>query len=183
MLACLNTMRLELAVSMMRDTPIRLERSDFETILAPMTEGLRRAQRSGKTGEAHRLFRRIYAIKGFRDHGPNPIGMINISDLQEGYDGKILLVRLAGGVIENMVCLRSGDDWHRAILANTREEIRDLGFDGCIVHELGGASACFQPNGSITIWGTSEDFGACDKGVTAALISKAHPGNQIILSD
>jgi hypothetical protein len=183
LLTCLQTMRLEQAVTIMRETPICLEQSDYEDILSPMTERLRRSRQSGLSGTAARWFRRIRAIQGFRDCGPDPMRMIASVELPEGYDGKILLVNLAGGVVEKMVCLRSGDDWHRSILANTRQEILDLGFDGCIVHELGGASVSFEASGTITIWGASDDFGACDKDAAAALIAEVHPGRQIIIAD
>ncbi len=183
LLTCLETMQLERAVAIMRKAPIHIERSDFEAILAPMIEGLQQAQDSGQIGDARCLARRIYAIEGFRDYGPDPSKMIKISDLPDGYTGKILLLSLSGGVVEKMVCLRSGDDWHRAILANTREEISDLGFDGCVVHELGGASVRFEPNGAISIWGTSDDFGACDKDTAALLIATAHPGREIVITD
>jgi hypothetical protein len=48
--------------------------------------------------------------------------------LPEGYTGKILLVSISGDGIDNSVILRSGDLWHREILRNTQQEIRDLGF-------------------------------------------------------
>lgn len=183
LLTCFETMQLEQAVAMWRNAPVDLEPSDFEAILAPVIKRLQQAEASGQIGDARRLTRQIYAINGFHDFGPDPSKMIQISDLPEGYDGKILLVNLSGGVIEEMVCLRSGDDWHRAILANTKEEILDLGFNSCVVHELGGASVRFEPNGAITLWGASDDFGACDKEFAARLIAATHPGREIIIAD
>lgn len=183
LLVCLGAFRLEEAVAMMRKDPVRLERSDFDPILLPMAESLRRARQSDQPGEADRWIRRMRAIRGFRDHGPDPMKMIAAVELPEGYNGKILLLSLSGGVVEHMVCLRSGDDWHREILANTREEIRDLGFTDCSVHELGGALVCFEQSGAITLWGTSEEFGSCDKGTAAALISGAFPGRRIVEAD
>jgi D-3-phosphoglycerate dehydrogenase len=59
--------------------------------------------------------------------------------LPEGYNGKILLVSVSGGGINKTVLLRSGDLWHREILRNTETEIKNLGFDNALVHELGGA--------------------------------------------
>lgn len=183
LLACLGAVRLEQAVTLMREDPVRLERSDFDSLLSPMAENLRRARQSALHAEADRWVRRMRAIRGFRDHGPDPLRMIAPVELTEGYNGKILLVSLSGGVVAQMVCLRSGDDRHREILANTREEIRDLGFTDCWVHELGGASVYFEQSGAISLWGTSNEYGACDKGTAAALITEAFPGRRIIAAD
>lgn len=183
LLAHLMNMRLEQAVAMQKEAPVPLQRSDVKTVLDAMLENRYRARESGYIGEVDRWSRRIYAIRGFRDYGPDPDRMINQVLLPEGYDGKILLVKIAGGVVASMTCLRSGDDWHRTILTNAREEIADLGFNRCTVHELGGCSVTFQQSGAVTIWGTSEDFGACDKGYAAALISKAYPERNVIVAD
>jgi D-3-phosphoglycerate dehydrogenase len=64
--------------------------------------------------------------------------------LPEGYNGKILLVSVSGGGINKTVLLRSGDLWHREILRNTETEIKNLGFDNALVHELGGALVRFD---------------------------------------
>lgn len=183
LLACLSAVQLEQAVVMMRENPVQLEKLDFDEILRPMAENLQRACQSGQSGEAGRWIRRMRAIRGFQHHGPDPMRMIAPVELQEGYSGKILMVRISGGVVPDMTCLRSGDDWHREILKNTRQEIRDLGFTSCSVHELGGASAFFLPGMPITVWGTSEEYGVCDKSAVSALISEAFPGRAIIQAD
>jgi len=92
--------------------------------------------------------------------------------LPEGYNGKILLVSVSGDGIKRTVLLRSGDLWHREILRNTKTEIKNLGFDNALVHELGGALVRFEPNGTITIYGASQEFGACDKEFAAELVRK-----------
>jgi D-3-phosphoglycerate dehydrogenase len=92
--------------------------------------------------------------------------------LPEGYNGKILLVSVCGDGIEKTVLLRSGDLWHREILRNTEVEIKNLGFENALVHELGGAHIRFEPNGTITIYGASQEFGACDKEFAAELVRK-----------
>ena len=95
--------------------------------------------------------------------------------LPEGYNGKILLVSVSGLGDEKKVILRSGDLWHREILRNTETEIKNLGFDNARVHELGGALVRFEPDGAITIYGASREFGACDKEFAAEMLRKAFP--------
>ena len=95
--------------------------------------------------------------------------------LPEGYNGKILLVSISGAGINKTVLLRSGDLWHREILRNTEIEIKNLGFENALVHELGGALVRFEPDGTITIYGASQEFGACDKVYAAELVRTAFP--------
>jgi D-3-phosphoglycerate dehydrogenase len=99
--------------------------------------------------------------------------------LPEGYNGKILLVSVSGDGIKKTVLLRSGDLWHREILRNTETEIKNLGFDNALVHELGGALVRFEPDGAITIYSASQEFGACDKVYAAELVRKAFPERTI----
>lgn len=99
--------------------------------------------------------------------------------LPEGYNGKILLVSVSGAGIKKTVLLRSGDLWHREILRNTAAEIKNLGFDNARVHELGGAKLRFEANGAITIYGASQEFGACDKDYAAQLVREACPGRTV----
>ena len=99
--------------------------------------------------------------------------------LPEGYNGKILMVSVSGEGIKKTVLLRSGDLWHREILRNTETEIKNLGFDKARVHERGGALVRFEPNGAITIYGASQEFGACDKDYAAQLVKEAFPGRTV----
>ena len=103
--------------------------------------------------------------------------------LPEGYNGKILLVSVSGDGIEKSVLLRSGDLWHREILRNTEAEIKNLGFENARVHELGGALARFEANGAITIYGASEEFGACDKKFAEKIIKKKYKDRTIRIRD
>ena len=98
--------------------------------------------------------------------------------LPEGYCGKILLVSITVGS-EQMVVLRSGDLWHREILRNTKTEIRALGFSGARIDELGGAHLLFEADGSILIWGGSDEFGTCDHEYAAALLKSVWPERKI----
>ena len=102
--------------------------------------------------------------------GHVPDSIIAPITLPEGYSGKILLISVSGDGIEKKIILRSGDLWHREILRNAETEIRNLGFRNAQVHELGGAHLRFEPDGSIIIHGTSQQYGACDKEIAANLV-------------
>ena len=125
--------------------------------------------------------RKIKVLKRIRDHGCDPKKIIEKVVLPEGYAGKILMVAIMGGEIDNLVCLRSGDLWHREILRNTENEIRDLGFPNSIVHELGGAHARFEKNNGIVIFGTSNDFGSCDKVYASKLIKQVFKDRNVMV--
>ena len=99
--------------------------------------------------------------------------------LPEGYNGKILLVLLRGGGFKDKIVLRSGDVWHRDILRNTETELNDLGYPNIRCHELGGAHLRFETNGAITIYGTSQQYGACDKTYAAKLVKKKYPDREV----
>ena len=98
--------------------------------------------------------------------------------LPEGYHGKILLVLISVNA-ERVVVLRSGDLWHREILRNTEIEIEALGLSGVQVSELGGAHLLFEEDGSILIWGRSEDFGTCDYDYVKTLLKVIWPNRKI----
>ncbi len=72
---------------------------------------------------------------------------------------------------EGTLCLRSGDLWHREILRETEEEIADLGFDLTTVSPMGGAWVRFDEDQVITLYGSSDDYGECDKQLAAQLIA------------
>jgi len=112
-------------------------------------------------------------------HGIRPDSRISPVILSEGYNGKILLVSVSGHGLEKAVLLRSGDLWHREILRNTEVEIKNLGFENALVHELGGAHVRFEPDGTITIFGASQQFGACDKEYAAKLVRDRFPGRMV----
>jgi hypothetical protein len=103
--------------------------------------------------------------------------------LPEGYNGKILLVSVSGEGIDKTILLRSGDLWHREILRNTAAEIKTLGYETAQVHELGGALVRFEPDGTLTIYGASEEFGACDKEYATEIIKKKFRDRAIKIRD
>ena len=103
--------------------------------------------------------------------------------LPENYNGKILLVSVSATGLDKKIILRSGDLWHREILRNTEAEIRNLGFTEEQVYQLGGARLRFEPEGTITIYGSSRQFGACDKEYAAELVQKAFPEKTVKVED
>jgi hypothetical protein len=122
-------------------------------------------------------------MRTLSDRKPDPKIQISPAILPEGYSGKILLVSVAGAMIEKTVILRSGDLWHREILRNTENEIRGLGVVNPQVHPLGGALLRFEPGGTIIIYGSSHEFGVCDKEYAAVLVRDAFPGRQVAVRD
>jgi hypothetical protein len=103
--------------------------------------------------------------------------------LPEGDNGKILLVSVSGEGIEKTTLLRSGDLWHREILRSTEAEIKNLGYETARVHELGGALVRFESDGTIMIYGASEEFGVCDKEYAAEIIKKKFRDRTIHIRD
>ena len=99
--------------------------------------------------------------------------------LPEGYHGKILLVSVSSAAITKTVILRSGDVWHREILRNTENEIRNYGIADAQIHQLGGAWVRFEPDGTIIIYGRSQEFGACDKALAAELVQGLFPQRRV----
>ena len=99
--------------------------------------------------------------------------------LPEGYNGKILLISVSSARIDNTVILRSGDLWHREILRNTENEIKNHGITDAQLHQLGGAWVRFEPDGTIIIHGRSQEFGPCDKACAADLIRGLFPKSRV----
>ncbi len=179
----LKQMRLEAAIRLLKCSGCGLESAAVKELIRRYETRVGRLQATGETGEARRLGRRAAALNGLLLHGPDPARMVAETELPEGYVGKIMMILLAGGGFADTVCLRSGDGWHREILHNTRLEIADLGFPDTQVHPLGGAHAGFDSDGSVVIWGTSDEFGCCDKEQAARLIARAYPGRAVRIED
>lgn len=173
--------KLESALDVMNRCRIKLDESDYNRVLEHLEEKVHCERTRGEIRTVNRLNRRINALKTFRDHGLEPVRLISSVDLPGGYHGKILLVYISGGMANGMVCLRSCDDWHREILRNMEEEIRDLGFENSIAVPAGGASVQFDKNRAIIVHGSSDEFGSCDKKMAADLISKAFPGKKVLI--
>jgi len=172
----LREMRLEAAIRLLKRAGCEVDSAAVKAMILGYETRASQMQAAGESGEARRMARRAAALNGLLVHGPNPAQMVAETELPEGYVGKILMVLLTGGGFDDTVCLRSGDGWHREILHNTQAEISDLGFPHTRVHPLGGARAGFDSDGSVVIWGTSDEFGCCDKDLAARLIARAYPG-------
>jgi hypothetical protein len=168
-------MRLAAALPILRNGRGEFDSEAVAEMISKHQSQARRLHAAGEIGAARRMARRAAALRGLLVHGPDPRRMVAEVELPEGYHGKILLVRLAGGGFADTVCLRSGDGWHREILINTRAELKDLGFLKTRVDPLGGAYARFEPDGSIVIWGTSDEYGCCDKEEASRMIARTYP--------
>ena len=179
----LREMRLGEAIRLLQRSGCEIDSVAVKAMILGYETRASQMQAGGEAGEARRLARRAAALNGLLVHGPDPAQMVAETELPEGYVGKILIVLLTGGGFDDTVCLRSGDDWHREILHNTRAEIADLGFPGTQVHPLGGAYAGFDSDGSIVIWGASDEYGGCDKELAARLIARAYPGRMVTIED
>ena len=175
----LKQMRLEAAIRLLKRSGGEIDSAAVKALILGHETRANQMQAAGETGEARRMARRAAALNGLLVHGPHPAHMVAETELPEGYVGKILMVLITGGGFDDTVCLRSGDSWHREILHNTRAEIADLGFPDAQVHPLGGAHAVFESDGSILIWGTSAEFGSCDKDLAARLIARAYPEKMV----
>jgi hypothetical protein len=179
----LRKMQLEAAVRALKHSGGEVDSAAVRAMILGYETRASQMQAEGEFGEARRMARRAAALNGLLVHGPDPAHMVNETDLPEAYVGKILMVLLVGSGFDDTVCLRSGGSWHREILNNTRAEIADLGFPGTQVHPLGGAYAGFDADGSIVIWGSSDEFGCCDKDLAARLIARAYPGKTVKIEE
>ena len=172
--------QLESALEQMDKYRISLDPSEFSRIAKLLEEKVNRNYHNGDIRAARRIERRLQALKTFRDHGLDPGKLIATTDLNDGYEGKILLLSISAGTAKGMICLRSGDDWHYEILRNTEEEIRDLGFKNPVVVPAGAAIRSDR-NGNIVIFGSSDAYGTCDKKTATDLIAKTFPGKTILV--
>jgi hypothetical protein len=176
LLFCIKTFKLEEAVKNSRESDLNPTKAEMDQIIESYA-----ARRESMNPENfyHRIDQRIKVLKKIRKHGCDPEKIIEKTILPEGYSGKVLVVAIMGGVIDKLVCLRSGDLWHREILNNTKNEIKASGFFETDVFELGGAHVRFEQNGDIVIFGTSDDFGSCDKVYASTLIQQVFKNRDI----
>ena len=93
------------------------------------------------------------------------------------------LVFVKGDCIPGRTFLRSGDDWHREILRSFEEEVRSYGFEKYQCSSRGGAFAKFKPDGSIVLYGSSEEFGPCRKEDALMLVLTSYPYRNVHWSD
>jgi len=170
---------LEVALNQIAEFQVTLRPSDFDPVIAVLKADLKQCVSKEQMRSAQRLNRIITALKSLQRHGPDPSNILDPIVLLEGYQGKVLLASVSGGIIENTVILRSGDLWHNEILRATQAEIKDLGLVSSDAYPLGGAWVGFENPATIRIWGTSDQFGACDKETAAQLIKIVFPDKEI----
>ena len=118
---------LEVALKQVAEFQVSITPSDFDPVLTLLKADLKQHVSKEQFRSANRLNRIITALKSLQQHGSDPACILDPVILPEGYRGKILLVSVSGGIIENSVILRSGDQWHNEILRETQTEIKDLG--------------------------------------------------------
>ena len=169
---------LESAFNKMAVFRVELKSSDFDEVIAHLKEKSAQALSREQIRPAKRYSRIIDALQSLQCSGPDPTNLIAPVILPQGYNGKILLASVTGGIIEDNIILRSGDLWHSEILRETQAEIKDLGLINAEVYPLGGAWARFEDD-DIIIWGSSDQYGACDKKFAAELIRKVYPDRKI----
>ncbi len=164
----------EKAITFSRIHKIELSSRDLDQLIEDT-----RAQKT--TIDSFSLALRLKTLKTIRKYGLDSEKIIEKVVLPEGYNGKILMVLIQGGIPDQNIYLRSGDLWHREILRNTQQEINQLGFTNSHAHPLGGAHVQFERNGEITVYGTSDDFGMCDKVYAAQLIQAEFRDRSVII--
>ncbi len=173
--------QLEIALMQIDESKIRLKHSDYDQIISFLKQEIEQYVSNQQVRSAKRLGRIMHSVQSFRTHGLDPSNILEPVILPDGYHGKILLLSVSGGILENNVILRSGDLWHSEILREAQEEIKDLGLISSKAYPLGGAWARFENNSSIIIWGTSDQFGACDKEAAAKLIKIVYPDKELLI--
>ena len=171
----------EVALRQSGESKVRLKKPDYDQIISFLKQELERNVSNQQIRFAKRLARIIHSVKSFRTYGLDPSKILEPVIVPDGYHGKILLLSVSGGVLENNVILRSGDLWHSEIFWETQEEIKDLGLISSDAYPLGGAWTRFENDSSILIWGTSDQFGACDKEAAAQLIKSVYPDKAILI--
>ncbi|MCL2669672.1 MAG: hypothetical protein FWE89_03210 [Syntrophaceae bacterium] len=96
----------------------------------------------------------------------------------EGYSGKVLLLAVTAGS-HSWTILRSGGRWHRDILRACETEVHGLGLGQFSLAVRGGAHLRFADDGSLLIWGQSEEFGACNYREVMRLLKTHWPDREI----
>jgi hypothetical protein len=172
---------LEVALMQIDESKVRLEKSDYDQIISFLIQEFEQYVSNQQVRSAKRLARIIHSVKSFRTHGLDPSNILEPVILPDGYHGKILLLSVTGGILENNVILRSGDLWHSEILREAQEEIKDLGLINSDAYPLGGAWARFENENSIVIWGTSDQYGTCDKEAVAKLIQTVYWDKDLLI--
>lgn len=170
----------EKAIHAGNDDERPLSESECRAIVNHFERELEQALRKADFPAVRRWRRRLEAFTAFCKSGFDSKSLIKPAELPAAYRGKILLITVFGGLLDGAVGLRSDDLYHRDILRNTELELQDLGLSSSRVYELGGAYWSSNPDGSIRIWGSSDEFGACDRELAAELARSLFPEAKIV---
>ena len=182
-IACFKAGELERAIALAAKLGMTLSEGEVRSITDHLKAGLEEALSIPDPIMTRRLRRRIDCFAALCNNGFDPKSLIPRVDLPDDYDGKVLLVAIAGGVIPEVIALRSNDLYHRDILRNTQLEIADLGLPRTQVRELGGACISSQSDDRICIWGSSDEFGPGDKEIIAMLVRERYPERTVVVED
>ena len=174
---------LESAHAVLAHHDIALEGKVLTGLIEDCLKRSRSSRADGSIRTAIRYERRAAALTILRDADHISAKVIPSVGLPKGYCGKIMLFVATGAVIPERMFLRSGDDWHREILRNFEEEVRDYGFETFQITPQGGAFAEFQPDGAIVLFGSSEEFGGLKREDAIQLVQTAFPNRHVHWSD
>jgi len=170
----------EKAIAVLEGGEMLLTESDITSILVHFRIQLEHALRTADFQAARRLRIRLDRFSAYGNSGFATGSLIKLAEIPEGYSGKILLLLVSGGLFDRITCLRSNDLYHREILRNTELELQDLGLTDTRAYELGGAYLTSEPDGSMRIWGSSDEFGACDRDLAAKLVRSLFPERMVV---
>jgi len=153
---------------------------------SPIQDCLQHANTLNKAGNIRasiRYQRQATTLTMLRHTGRLSGAVIPSAVLPEGYCGKIMLAWGEGDCIQGRTFLRSGDDWHREILRSFEAEVQDYGFENFQIAPKGGAFAHFQTDGTITLYGSSEEYGRCSREEALQLVQTAFSDRTVYWSE
>lgn len=158
-----------------------LVESEIRSIQDHFGREMEEASESADFQAVRRWRRRSDRFAAYCCSGFDPKSLIKPADVPLGYRGKILLITIVGGLFDGIIGLRSNDLYHRDILRNAEVELEDLGLFSSRVYELGGAYLAAKPDGSLHIWGSSDEFGTCDHELAAQLVRSLFPEKSVLV--
>ena len=175
--------RLESAYALLCHHNITLDKPELTKLIMDCQERAGIEKKAGDIRASQRYQRRTVTLQLLRAIGHLSGSVIPPAVLPEGYCGKIMLVFVRGDCISGRTCLRSGDDWHREIVRSFEQEVQDYGFEKFLLAPQGGSFVEFQLDGTITLSGSSEEFGRCPEAEAIKLIKTAFPDRKMHWSD
>jgi hypothetical protein len=80
---------------------LKVKSSDLDQIITLLEKEVKQSISTEDFRGAKRFKRLIRVIKSLSKYGPDPANILDPVILPEGYNGKILLISVAGGIIQN----------------------------------------------------------------------------------